>query len=320
MEIVFEMGLIKPVGKGFKMKRLFFILLAITLCFSLVACEEGGQETSSGEKTTTIENVSKNEGESISGDATNTEPDDTTLTLNEIESGENTVIEENKAQTSSNPKRYAEVTQNPVVTMKIKNSGTVKIELYPQIAPTSVENFISLINKGFYNGLIFHRVIPGFMAQGGDPEGTGFGGPGYFIQGEFKENGFTQNDLKHDVGVISMARSNSPDTAGSQFFIVTGEDAHLSLDEKYAGFGKVIEGMDYVYEVVNSPVQYSSNDLNAVYNQLLSGQQPDANGIAILQAYQAGEVFDRPLKEQVIESMTVETFGVNYAEPEKITQ
>ena len=204
--------------------------------------------------------------------------------------------------------------------MKIKNGGTVKIELYPQIAPTSVENFISLINKGFYDGLIFHRVIPGFMAQGGDPEGTGFGGPGYFIQGEFKENGFTQNNLKHDVGVISMARSNSPDTAGSQFFIVTGEDAHLSLDEKYAGFGKVLEGMDEVIKIVNAPVQYSSNDLNAVYNQLLSGQQPDASGIAILQAYQAGEVFDRPLQDQVIESMTVETFGVEYAEPAKITK
>ena len=130
---------------------------------------------------------------------------------------------------------------NPIVTIEMENGGVIKVELYPEIAPNTVNNFLSLVNKGFYDGLIFHRVIPGFMIQGGDPQGTGMGGPGYRIKGEFKHNGFSQNNLKHDRGVLSMARSMMPDTAGSQFFIMHDKAPHL--DGEYAAFGKVIEGM-----------------------------------------------------------------------------
>ena len=131
---------------------------------------------------------------------------------------------------------------NPIVTIEMENGGVIKVELYPEIAPNTVNNFLSLVNKGFYDGLIFHRVIPGFMIQGGDPQGTGMGGPGYRIKGEFKHNGFSQNNLKHDRGVLSMARSMMPDTAGSQFFIMHDKAPHL--DGEYAAFGKVVAGMD----------------------------------------------------------------------------
>ena len=139
---------------------------------------------------------------------------------------------------------------NPIVTIEMENGGVIKVELYPEIAPNTVNNFLSLVNKGFYDGLIFHRVIPGFMIQGGDPQGTGMGGPGYRIKGEFKHNGFSQNNLKHDRGVLSMARSMMPDTAGSQFFIMHDKAPHL--DGEYAAFGKVIEGMDVVDAIVNA--------------------------------------------------------------------
>ena len=158
---------------------------------------------------------------------------------------------------------------NPIVTIKMKNGGTIKAELYPEIAPISVKNFIELAGKGFYNGLTFHRVIPGFMIQGGCPEGTGMGGPGYTIKGEFKSNG-VKNDLKHVRGVLSMARSMSPDSAGSQFFIMHENAPHL--DGQYAAFGKVIEGLDVVDGIA---------DVRTVYN-------------------------DKPLEPQVIEVMTVE--------------
>ena len=169
---------------------------------------------------------------------------------------------------------------NPIVTITMENGDVMKAELYPGIAPNTVNNFISLIKKGFYDGLIFHRVINGFMLQGGDPEGTGMGGPGYHIKGEFSHNGF-QNDLKHTPGVLSMARSMMPNSAGSQFFIMHKTSPHL--DGEYAAFGKVIEGMDVVNTIAETKTDYS----------------------------------DRPVKDQQIKSMTVDTFGVDYPEPEK---
>lgn len=169
---------------------------------------------------------------------------------------------------------------NPIVTVKMKEGDLFKIELYPEIAPNTVNNFISLVNKGYYNGLIFHRVIEGFMIQGGDPQGTGMGGPGYTIKGEFSKNGF-KNNLKHSRGVISMARSMMPNSAGSQFFIMHQNAPHL--DGQYAAFGKVIEGMEVIDKIATVPTDYS----------------------------------DRPLNEQVMESVTVETFGETYPEPDK---
>lgn len=171
--------------------------------------------------------------------------------------------------------------QNPVVTFTMENGDVMKAELYPDIAPVSVNNFISLIQKNFYDGLIFHRVIRGFMIQGGDPQGTGMGGPGYSIKGEFAANGF-QNDLKHTEGVLSMARSMMPDSAGSQFFIMHKNAPHL--DGSYAAFGRIIEGMDVVNKIAETPTDYS----------------------------------DRPLEDQKIAAVTVETFGVDYPEPEKM--
>ena len=171
--------------------------------------------------------------------------------------------------------------QNPVVTFTMDNGDVFKAELYPDIAPVSVNNFISLVKKGFYDGLIFHRVIKGFMIQGGDPEGTGMGGPGYSIKGEFSENGF-KNDLKHTEGVLSMARSMMPDSAGSQFFIMHKTSPHL--DGSYAAFGKVIEGLENVNKIAECKTDWS----------------------------------DRPMEDQRMKSVTVETFGVEYPEPEKI--
>lgn len=171
--------------------------------------------------------------------------------------------------------------QNPIVTFTMKNGDVIKAELYPEIAPISVNNFISLIQKNFYDGLIFHRVIKNFMIQGGDPEGTGMGGPGYSIRGEFTQNGY-DNDLKHTAGVLSMARSMHPDSAGSQFFIMHKNSPHL--DGAYAAFGKVIEGMEVVDKIAETATDFS----------------------------------DRPIEDQVMQSVTVETFGVEYPEPEKL--
>lgn len=170
--------------------------------------------------------------------------------------------------------------QNPVVTIEMENGDKIKAELYPETAPNTVNNFLSLIQDGYYNGLIFHRVINGFMIQGGCPEGSGMGGPGYSIKGEFSENGF-ENNLKHTEGVLSMARSMMPDSAGSQFFIMHKTSPHL--DGQYAAFGKVIEGMDVVNKIATANTDYS----------------------------------DRPLEEQKIKTVTAETFGVEYPEPEK---
>ncbi len=142
-------------------------------------------------------------------------------------------------------------TENPIVTMKISDYGTIKIELYPKYAPNTVANFVNLVENGFYNDNTFHRLVPGFVLQGGDPDGDGTGGPGYTIKGEFSENGYVKNTLKHDKGVVSMARTNMPNSAGSQFFIVLDdtETIHASLDNKYAAFGKVIEGMDIIENI-----------------------------------------------------------------------
>lgn len=170
--------------------------------------------------------------------------------------------------------------KNPEITITMENGDVIRAELYPEIAPNTVKNFISLANKGFYDGLIFHRVIEGFMIQGGCPQGTGMGGSGYSIKGEFSQNGF-QNDLKHTEGVLSMARSMMPNSAGSQFFIMHKTSPHL--DGAYAAFGKVVEGMDVVNKIAETRTDYS----------------------------------DRPLKEQKIKSMTAETFGEEYGEPEK---
>lgn len=171
--------------------------------------------------------------------------------------------------------------QNPVVTITMENGDVMKAELYPEIAPQSVNNFISLINKNFYDGLIFHRVIKGFMIQGGDPEGTGMGGPGYSIKGEFTQNGF-ENNLKHTEGVLSMARSMMPNSAGSQFFIMHKTSPHL--DGAYAAFGKVIEGIEVVNKIAEVRTDWG----------------------------------DRPIEEQKIKFMVVDTFGVDYPEPEHV--
>lgn len=168
----------------------------------------------------------------------------------------------------------------PIVTITMNNGGVMKAELYPEIAPNTVNNFIALANGGFYNGIIFHRIIEGFMIQGGDPTGTGMGGPGYSIKGEFSANGF-KNDLKHSRGVLSMARSARPNSAGSQFFIMHDNAPHL--DGQYAAFGKLTEGYDVLDSIAETRTDYS----------------------------------DRPYDEQRIKSMTVETFGVEYPAPEK---
>ena len=155
--------------------------------------------------------------------------------------------------------------QNPVVTIEMENGSVIKAELYPQVAPNTVNNFISLVKKGFYDGVIFHRVISGFMLQGGDPDGTGMGGPGYSIKGEFTQNGF-QNDLKHEPGVLSMARTMMPNSAGSQFFIM--HEAAPHLDGAYAAFGKVTEGMDVVNAIAAVPTNYNDRPLETVSSGL----------------------------------------------------
>jgi len=173
------------------------------------------------------------------------------------------------------------MSKNPEVTIEMENGDIIKAELYPEVAPNTVNNFISLIKQKFYDGLIFHRVIPGFMIQGGCPQGSGIGGPGYAIKGEFSRNGFP-NPLKHERGVLSMARTARPDSAGSQFFIMVAPAPHL--DGEYAAFGKVIEGMDVVDTIVNTPRNR----------------------------------YDKPYQDQRMKKVTVETFGVDYPEVEKV--
>ena len=171
--------------------------------------------------------------------------------------------------------------QNPIVTITMANGDVMKAELYPEIAPNTVNNFISLVNKGYYNGLIFHRVIAGFMIQGGCPDGNGMGGPGYSIKGEFSQNGF-KNTLKHTEGVLSMARAMNPNSAGSQFFIMHKNSPHL--DGQYAAFGKLVEGLEVVDKIAQVGTDWS----------------------------------DRPMVPQIMDTMTVETFGETYPEPDKM--
>lgn len=171
--------------------------------------------------------------------------------------------------------------QNPIVTFTMENGDVMKAELYPDVAPNTVNNFISLVKKGFYDGLIFHRVIAGFMIQGGDPEGSGMGGPGYSIKGEFNYNG-VENNLKHSRGVLSMARAQHPDSAGSQFFIMHADAPHL--DGQYAAFGKLVEGEDVLDSIASIDTDWS----------------------------------DRPRTPQVMKTVTVDTFGVDYTEPETL--
>lgn len=172
------------------------------------------------------------------------------------------------------------MSQAPIVTIEMENGNQILVELYPETAPNTVNNFVSLVKKGFYDGTIFHRVIPGFMIQGGDPQGTGMGGPGYSIKGEFSKNGFP-NQLNHTRGVLSMARSMKPNSAGSQFFIMVADSPHL--DGQYAAFGKVTEGMEVADAIV--------------------GVERDRN--------------DRPRQEQLIKKVTIDTAGVEYPEPHK---
>ena len=171
---------------------------------------------------------------------------------------------------------------NPIVTFEMENGKTFKAELYPEKAPNTVNNFVSLVKKGFYNGLIFHRVIAGFMIQGGDPKGVGTGGPGYHLKGEFTSNGFKTNDLRHERGVLSMARAQHPDSAGSQFFVMHADSYYL--DGQYAAFGRVIEGMETVDAIADTKTDW----------------------------------YDKPYEEQKMKQVTVETFGVEYAEPAKV--
>ncbi|QNF30413.1 MULTISPECIES: peptidylprolyl isomerase [Metabacillus] len=182
---------------------------------------------------------------------------------------------------SETKKSVQVIEENPIVTITMENNDEIKVELYPNIAPNTVNNFITLAESGFYDGVIFHRVIPGFMIQGGDPDGTGTGGPDYSIKGEFTSNGF-ENNVKHERGVISMARTQEPDSAGSQFFIMVADAS--SLDGDYAAFGKVTEGMEAVDRIVD----------------VKTDQQ------------------DKPIEEQKIKQVTVETFGIEYPEPKKV--
>lgn len=187
---------------------------------------------------------------------------------------------DNNQSNNGSTKPAQKIEDNPIVTIEMENNDLIKMELYPNVAPNTVNNFISLVESGFYDGLIFHRVIPDFMIQGGDPEGVGTGGPGYTIKGEFEDNGF-ENSIKHERGIVSMARSQAPDSAGSQFFIMVADSNNL--DGSYAAFGKVIEGMDAVDYIVN----------------VKTDEQ------------------DKPKEDQKIKKVTVETFGIDYPEPKK---
>lgn len=215
---------------------------------------------------------------------------------------ENVSGESNIMKPDRDLNRYANVEQNPVATIEMNDGKIIKIELYPKIAPESVENFIELASSGFYNGLTFHRTIPGFMAQGGDPLGNGTGGPDYSIYGEFSENGF-ENSLKHVRGVLSMARSSENNSAGSQFFIMV-EDTP-SLDGLYAAFGKVTEGMDVVDEIVNTEV---------------IRREVDSDVSTLEDYYKQYMEIDRPVNPPTIKTITVDTFGVEYEAPTKFNK
>lgn len=260
-----------------KKRSIILMALMIVMSFVLVGCTE---EKEIGDTHGGNDNII----EQSSGDVENT-------------SGESNLIKLDR-----DPNRYANVEQNPIATIEMSDGKIIKLELYPKIAPESVENFIELANSGFYNGLTFHRTIPGFMAQGGDPLGNGTGGPNYSIYGEFSSNGF-ENSLKHVRGVLSMARSSENNSAGSQFFIMV-EDTP-SLDGMYAAFGKVTEGMDVVDEIVNTEV---------------IRREVDSDVSTLEDYYKQYMEVDRPVNPPTIKEVTVETFGVEYEAPTKLNQ
>lgn len=248
------------------MKRFLWILTAALLLITAIGCTK-----TIANATGSTEFTGKNEEEPAAPGAdanTETEP----------------AAQATEAPAAQEPEKTEEdtnVKNNPIATITMKDGGVMKLELYPDVAPNTVKNFISLANKGFYDGLTFHRIIAGFMIQGGDPDGMGSGGPGYSIKGEFASNGF-QNDLKHTRGVISMARTMVPDSAGSQFFIMHADAPHL--DGEYAAFGMLTEGFDVLDAIAS----------------VRTG------------------MYDMPLEPVVIDTIRVETFGVDYGEPEKI--
>ena len=290
------------------MKKLLLIASIILVLGLLCACEEDKTKNEGENTTTTSSNGSI--GSTIVKEAV-----DAYNSSEESKSGER-----EKVSKFGDIERYSSVKDNPIVTIEMEDGGKIVVELYPQIAPNSVENFVSLIKSDFYNGLIFHRVIPGFMAQGGCPLGNGTGDPGYSIPGEFKNNGFN-NTLSHDVGVISMARASDPDSAGSQFFIVTDENAKESLDDKYVPFGKVIDGMDEVMKIVNAKCEHTSEEAQNAYLKVMAGQELtelEEQLVYTLMGYDTGITLDRPIEEQKIKSVTVDTKGVEYSEPNKI--
>lgn len=253
------------------MKKFIVLCLGMLFLFSGLACSSGSQTSST---TTDSSDQSKVEQQQQNSSTTGNTADET----------KNSEVTSQTSQ--EKPKIPAETEKskkNPIVTIEMEDGQKITVELYPDIAPNTVKNFISLVKNGYYNGLIFHRVIPGFMIQGGSQDGTGSGGPGYSIKGEFSSNGFV-NNLKHERGVISMARTNIPDSAGSQFFIMV--EVVSRLDAEYAAFGKVLTGMEEADKIVN--VQRDPND--------------------------------KPLTPQKMKKVTVDTFGVDYGEPEKAGQ
>ena len=293
-------------------KSILIICLMIALSTILVGCDneiypqvpetqDTTQTNNSGDETSMKENNENDLTEKVPVEFTAKELE-ATPQAELLSSGEAV------ANAKRDANKYAEIEKNPIVTMVIKDMGTITMELYPKVAPESVENFISLINKGVYDGLIFHRTIPGFMAQGGDPLGNGTGGPDYGVVGEFAANGI-ENNISHVRGVLSMARSSDLNSAGSQFFIVTTDSQFL--DGNYAGFGKVIEGMEIADKIVNSEVLMREEDLPQ--GQIETMEQYIAYMEAMMKV-------DRPVNPPMIEKVTVDTFGVEYAEPEKIRQ
>lgn len=293
-------------------KSILIICLMIALSTILVGCDneiypqvpetqDTTQTNNSGDETSMKENNENDLTEKVPVEFTAKELE-ATPQAELLSSGEAV------ANAKRDANKYAEIEKNPIVTMVIKDMGTITMELYPKVAPESVENFISLINKGVYDGLIFHRTIPGFMAQGGDPLGNGTGGPDYGVVGEFAANGI-ENNISHVRGVLSMARSSDLNSAGSQFFIVTTDSQFL--DGNYAGFGKVIEGMEIADKIVNSEVLMREEDLPQ--GQIETMEQYIAYMEAMMKV-------DRPVNPPMIEKVTVDTFGVEYVEPEKIRQ
>lgn len=290
-------------------KSILVICLMLALSTILVGCDVPTENVVP--ETPNITEINNSGDETImkeNTENTSTEKVPVEFTAKEIEATPETelvTVDVAVANAKKDANKYAEIEKNPIVTMSIKDMGTITMELYPKVAPESVENFISLINKGVYDGLIFHRTIPGFMAQGGDPLGNGTGGPDYGVVGEFSANGI-ENKLSHTRGVLSMARSEDMNSAGSQFFIVTTDSQFL--DGNYAAFGKVLEGMEIADKIVNSEVLLREEDLMTMQ-------------ITTMEEYiEVMGKLDRPVNPPMIEKVTVETFGVDYSEPEKILQ